>query len=122
MRFSSEERLLARQFHELKLPWEPTVGHYVDDVMGLVAQGSPFQDGIYFILNYDHFMRLIGGVDRFKECMVWMPTWEDCRDILRCMDVAVEEWASAVSDRSVLRRGEERLVLYRLILARLTSL
>ncbi len=52
MQFRPEEIEMARQPRRLGLPWEPKAGHYVYDETGLCRKTSPFQDGMYFVLNY----------------------------------------------------------------------
>lgn len=65
---------LARRFKQPGLPWEPRVGHYVYDATGAVQPTSPLQNGVYFLLNYDCFMRKVVGVERFQEVITWLPT------------------------------------------------
>lgn len=115
MTFTSAEIDLARQLHAAGLPWNPAAGHYVFDVGGVVEKPSPFQDGVYFILNYDYFMTLLGGVDAFRAEMVWLPTWEQCREVLASIgieDDRVQERLSA----DVFANRTERETLYRMIL------
>ena len=119
MRFAEEEIELAKQFDELSLDWEPRAGHYVLDVTEFCQQPSPFQDRVYFILNYDYFMKAVGGVDRFKEIMVWLPTWEDAREILHSLEVTDESVEQQLQDGQAIANRSERIVLYRLIHAAL---
>ncbi|MEO1528751.1 MAG: hypothetical protein AAFX06_25300 [Planctomycetota bacterium] len=119
MRFSEEEIQAARELKALGLAWEPKVGNYVFDAHDSVEPESPFQDGVYFILNYDHFMRLLGGVDRFTERMVWLPTWEDLRGILRDLGIADATVVEDLSNRGSFDSGTERLALYHLLVAHL---
>ena len=53
MKFSSQQCALAIQFKEMGLEWEPTVGNYVYDATAAVKPSSPFQEHVYFLLNYD---------------------------------------------------------------------
>ena len=73
MRFTAEEIEMARHLRQLGLTWEPRVGHYVYDETGFCQKGSPFQDRVYFILNYDYFINQVGGVDRFKQIRAHCP-------------------------------------------------
>ncbi len=119
MKFLEEEIALANRLRELGLPWEPSVGNYVWDANNFCKQRSPFQTGVYFILNYAYFMRLVGGPERFKDIMVWLPTWADLRSILRefgCKD----DWvAKHIQESKAIESGQERVVLYELALAEL---
>lgn len=115
MKFSDTEISLANELRRLNVPWTPSVGHYVLDETGVVQRGSPFQQGVYFVLNYDHFMSLAGGVDKFRETMLWLPTWEDCRAVLRDLKVPDNDVVSHLSAASAIENGNERIVLYELI-------
>ncbi len=113
--FSGEEIKLAGAMKARGLSWEPQVGHFVFDMTRLVKKPSPFQDGVYFVLHYDYFMDLVGGIDRFKQLMIWLPTWEDSRKILRSLGMSdAELMERLVSDAAFENRGE-RLAAYRLI-------
>lgn len=113
--FSETEIKLAKQLREHGLAWEPTVGHYVYDETGICEKGSPFQERVYFILNYAYFMQLVGGVDRFKEAMVWLPTWEDLRVIVRDCGYSDTVVADYLAANHSIERGAERLDLYQLV-------
>ena len=119
MRFRPEEIELARELLQAGLQWEPKAGHFVYDETGFCRKTSPFQTGVYFILNYDYFMRQAGGVERFKEIMTWLPTWHDAREILRDFGIADEELAAKLHERRAIEDGRELIVLYELILDRL---
>ena len=88
MQFRPEEIEMARQLRRLGLPWEPKAGRYVYDETGLCRKTSPFQNGVYFVLNYEYFMRQAGGVERFKVILLWLPTWHDAREILQNFSVS----------------------------------
>lgn len=115
MFFSSTHLELAGRFKQLGLPWEPSVGNYVYDAGGAVKATSPFQHGVYFLLNYDCFMQKVGGVDRFKEIMTWLPTWDDARQILRLLQVPDPSIQRELVDTTAFERGVELQVLYELI-------
>lgn len=115
MKFSDPEIAIAKELRRLNVPWTPSVGHYVLDETGVVERGSPFQRGVYFVLNYDHFMSLAGGVEKFRETMLWLPTWEDCRDVLRDLKVPDNDVASRLSNAGAIESGTERIVLYELV-------
>lgn len=82
MRFSNKEIEIAVKLHGSNLPWQPQAGHYVYDHKGIIEKSSPFQEGVYFILDIKHFLRIAGSVEGIKDSMCWLPLWEDCRCIL----------------------------------------
>jgi hypothetical protein len=118
MSFSPRELELARELSFRGLPWNPQVGHFVFDSTGFVERSSPFQEHVYFILNFEYFMQLVGGADRFKEIMVWLPTWEHCREILRSCGVSDADVLRHLCKHEAIESGNERVVLYELILSR----
>ena len=120
MQFTEEEIELARTLRADGLAWTPRAGHYVFDETGFCQQPSPFQQGVYFILNYPYFMKTVGGVDRFKEIMTWLPTWFDCREILESLAVPGEAIAQTLRHNDALHHGCERVTLYRMIAAKLS--
>jgi hypothetical protein len=121
MRFTDEEITLARKLRDEGLPWEPAAGHYVYDETGFCKQSSPFQDGVYFILNYSYFMKAVGGVERFQEIMTWLPTWYDAREILRTYRVPDQQVREYLVNNQAIERGIERLSLYELIASRISA-
>ncbi|TWU30539.1 hypothetical protein [Bythopirellula polymerisocia] len=112
MRFSEEEINSARRLREAGLAWEPRAGHYVYDQTGFCKQTSPFQEKVYFILNYDYFMKSVGGVDRFKQIMLWLPTWYDARQLLETLGVPAEQIVDKLQQQRAIEQGRERFVLY----------
>jgi hypothetical protein len=119
LQFRPEEIGMARELRRLGLPWEPKAGHYVYDETGFCRKASPFQDGVYFVLNYEYFMRQAGGVERFKEIMLWLPTWHDVREILETFGVSNKDVAATLRDRGAIERHQELSVLYEMIADRL---
>ena len=109
MNFSEEEIQLAKDLRKLGLAWEPKAGHYVYDETGFCKQASPFQEKVYFILNYNYFMKAVGGVERFKEIMIWLPTWDDARELIRGLDVSDQAMLDYLSDQRAIEQGKERL-------------
>ncbi|MDE0864789.1 MAG: hypothetical protein OSA98_13445 [Rubripirellula sp.] len=115
MKFSDQEIQLPRSLRLQGLLWEPRAGNYVYDETGFCKQKSPFQDRVYFILNYPYFMGAVGGVNRFKEIMLWLPTWHDLRDVLREFGVSDHEVAEYLSAEHAIEMGTERLALFQLV-------
>ena len=71
MKFGSRQIELAIDLKAMGLPWKPTVGDRVYDATGAVKPTSPFQDRVYFLLNYDCFMERVGGFERFETILTW---------------------------------------------------
>ena len=115
MRFSEAEIDLARRLQRNGLTWEPKAGNYVYDETGFCKQASPFQERVYFILNYSYFMKTVGGVDRFKAIMTWLPTWNDAREILRSLHVSDQQILEYLTAEKAIENGMERFALYGLI-------
>ena len=69
MKFSKREIEIARKLCELELPWQPEAGQYVFDINGIIEKTSPFQTGVYFILDIKHFLRRAGTVEDIKRAM-----------------------------------------------------
>ncbi len=119
MNFTDDEIQLAKRLRDRGIPWVPSVGHYVLDEHSIVERGSPFQPGVYFILNHEHFMKLAGGADRFFDTMLWLPTWEDCRTVLRQLGVPDSDVVDRVMQMDAIPAGRERESLYAMMLAAL---
>ena len=119
VRYTEREIELARQLRRDGLSWEPQAGHYVYDETAFCQQPSPFQDRVYFVLNYPYFMKAVGGVDRFKEIMTWLPTWDDARDVLRAFHVSDVEVFDHLQKQRAIEKRCERLALYELIASKM---
>ncbi|EMI53369.1 hypothetical protein, partial [Rhodopirellula sallentina] len=98
MRFSTEEVRLAHELKAAGLPWQPQPGHYVWDGEPLIEHDSPFHDRVFFILDLKHFLRRSETMERLVESMVWLPTWQQCRDLLR---------ERGVSNNAIIERLQE---------------
>ncbi len=112
MKFSPQEIDAAIQLHQLGLPWEPQSGHYVWDKTGLIEQPSPFQNGVYFILDLKHFLRRAGTLEALKRSMVWLPTWHAARDLLESLGADSADIARALQTHNALEYRHELLTLY----------
>lgn len=121
MKFTEQQITLARRFKRLGLAWEPAVGNYVYDAGGAVTPTSPFQEHVYFLLNYDCFMERVGGLERFKAIMMWLPTWSDAREILANLGVTNDEVRDELVRSEALEAGSELLQLYKLIASHLST-
>ena len=100
------------------VPWEPAAGHYVLDVDGVVQRESPFQPGVYFVLNLPHFVKLAGGAESFRERFIWLPTWDQCRELLRQSGLSDQALQSLILERDSIAKSNELLTLYELLVER----
>ena len=114
MQFNEDQITIARRLKQHGFPWQPQVGHYVYDANRICPKSSPFQEGVYFLLNFDCFMQHVGGVQRFRDNMVWLPTWYEAREILYQLGVPDTEVAHHSAE--AILQGQELTSLYRLIL------
>ena len=121
MRFPSSLIERAKTLRKLGLEWEPQVGHYVFDGQSLIEKSSPFQPGVYYILDLKHFLRRAGTIDALKVSFVWLPTWHDARNILRELNVSDAFVADRLTSERAIERGDELMLLYDLIAERLQS-
>lgn len=111
----------ACQLKSLGIDWKPSVGHYVYDETGAVQASSPFEEGVYFLLNFECFMRRVGGPERFARLMVWLPTWHDARCVLRSYGVDDQVVQRELVSRGSLTSGTELLLLYEMIARQLRN-
>lgn len=116
MKFSPDEVALAHELKAAGMPWTPTVGHYVWDRNELIQHASPFHGRVYFILELKHFLRRCRSMDHLTASMVWLPTWEQAREILRDRGIDDDQVADHLNATNALRSHTERTQLYRLIL------
>lgn len=96
MRFTKEQIRLASNLKKIGLGWKPQVGHYAFDCQQKIKPGSPFQDGVYFFLNFPCFVDYFGGIDNLHDSMVWLPTWEQATTLIHAHGGALGELADGV--------------------------
>lgn len=116
MKFTENEIAVAKKLHAAGLEWEPEEGQYVYDLQGIIKKGSPFQEGVYFILDIKHFLRIAGSKEAIKKTMCWLPEWEECRSILSELGVGWDRIEGGLAERGAFENGAERLTLYEIIL------
>ena len=119
MKFCEREIEIAKKLHALNLQWHPQAGNYVFDIKGIIEKSSPFQTGVYFILDIKHFLRRAGSPEEIKASMCWLPVWEDCRTLLKSLDVSWSQVENRLIENSAFQNDSERVVLYEMILERL---
>jgi hypothetical protein len=88
----------------------------------VIEKCSPFQTGVYFILDIKHFLRIVGPIEEIKTGMFWLPLWEDCRNILKNLAIPWDQIENRLNKKSAFLNGSERLVLYEMILEELNDL
>jgi len=115
MQFSNRLIDGAKRLRYLGLAWEPRPGHYVWDQAGLIDTPSPFQEGVYFILDLKHFLRRAGTMEILKESFFWLPTWHDAREILQALGISDTRVASRLASKAAVESRDELMVLYDLI-------
>jgi hypothetical protein len=115
MQFTQRQIEQAKSFKEMGLAWEPRAGHFVYDETDFCRRASPFQKRVFFILNYDFFIERVGGLQRFKEIMTWLPTWDDSRQILRELGVGNDELAVRLAAERSVECDDELSTLYDMI-------
>lgn len=115
MRFTEREIELARRLRDLGLAWEPQAGNFVLDENDCLQRSSPFQPGVFFVLNYEHFLKLLGGLDSFRQQMLWLPTWSDLRRILADLGVTHHQVAVYLQQREAIENACEREALYEFV-------
>ncbi|MEO1614829.1 MAG: hypothetical protein AAFV88_03205 [Planctomycetota bacterium] len=116
MQFSERLIELAIQIKSSGVTWNPRPGHYVLDRHSIVERESPFQTGVYFVLNYPHFVKLAGGEDAFREKLVWLPTFEQTRELLRSLGVSNQDQQQWLRRQDAFTSERELESLYELVL------
>ena len=119
MKFTERKIEIAKKLNELEIQWQPQAGQYVFDLKGIIEKSSPFQAGVYFILDIKHFLRRAGSVEDIKAAMCWLPLWEDCREILKSLQVPWNRVENRLNNISAFENDRERLVVYEMILEEL---
>ena len=111
MWFNREEMSAAARLRRLGIEWQPRPGLYVWDEQRRIRPGSPFQRGVYFLLDLDCFVNYFGGIAELKQAVVWLPTWEQCRLLLEESGTTSGEIAARLRHKNDL----QLLTLYRLL-------
>lgn len=115
MQFTEREIELAVELKNQGLAWEPQPGNYIFDMTHALVPGSPFQDQVYFILDLDCFLRVVGGLEPFKRLMVWVPIWEECRDIMQSFAISDELLEAEIYGSRAIEAQAELVRVYRVI-------
>lgn len=103
MQFSSRQIELACQLKDAGLSWNPAPGQYAYDRKHRIKPGSPFQDRVYFFLDFPCFVQYFGSAARLRDSMVWLPTWEEAAQRLREAQV---DLPTLLSDRTLKEQAE----------------
>ena len=114
--FSDREIALATSFRESVAPqWTVAAGQFVFDPDGRVNKPSPFQTGVYFVLNYPYFVTLMGGLENFRAELIWLPTWTQARRLAIAAGLSPQQIVTGCLNESTIKKGSEREKLYELI-------
>jgi len=103
------------------LEWTPHAGCFVWDPDEYITVPSPFPGRIYFILNLNHFIRILGSREEIAQKLVWLPTWHQARRILK--DYLSHEllFAEIMTQLKTDDSLNELTVLYQLIMQKIIS-
>ena len=115
MQFTSQQIELACQLKDAGLSWTPAAGQYAFDREKRIRPGSPFQDHVYFFLDFPCFVEYFGDVHQLAMAMVWLPTWEE-------VSVLLAEWRATrteILNADTLARQQELDDAYRWLLKNL---
>lgn len=111
MWFSRAEIAAAVKLRDLGLEWRPQPGLFIWDETHRIRPSSPFQRGVYFLLDVQCFVDYFGGAQQLQQAVVWLPTWEQSRQLLTRCGLEAEE----VAVRLRAAESLERIALYRLL-------
>jgi hypothetical protein len=81
MPYNQEICQLALEPKKRGLDWHPHVGCIVWNPEETIPVPSPFPHRIYFILNLNHFLKIFESIEKMKERLVWIPSWEQARHL-----------------------------------------
>jgi hypothetical protein len=113
--FDQEFCQLALELKEKGLKWHPHVGCFVWDPEESIPVPSPFPQRIYFILNLNHFLKIFGSLQNMKEKLVWIPTWQQARQLCNEMEVSDERIKQQILTSSQWDSRKELILLLKLL-------
>ncbi|MBX7246980.1 MAG: hypothetical protein K1X53_15895 [Candidatus Sumerlaeaceae bacterium] len=119
MQFDNKTIAMARKLRDLGLAWDPAPGQYVFDDRGILHHPSPFQEGVYFILDLEHFLKSTGTMQNFRASMFWLPTWNESIEILERLGVTRQDISRNMTEQNAISNRSELMVLYHMIAAEL---
>jgi hypothetical protein len=103
------------------LSWTPHVGCFVWDPDEVIEVDSPFPGRIYFILNIGHFLKIFNSLEEISKRLVWLPTYHQARLLCDQLAVDEEDVLDLMASPGSIPAGDELLVLYKMILAKLEA-
>ena len=107
---------LAKQIKDAGLKWNPHVGCFVWDQDEIIEVPSPFPERIYFILNLNHFVRILGSSEAIAEKLIWLPTWHQARLVLKSITKDESTVKVTFEQLEVANESNDLSLLYKLIL------
>lgn len=114
MEFSEQQIKRAIELKTVGLLWQPQKGQYIFDIHERIGPGSPFQKGVYYLLDIDCFVDYFGSPANLSAFTAWLPTFEEVRSLLK---TKVDHQQLSVP----LQRGTELEYLYSLLLTELKN-
>jgi len=115
--FSPELCHAAERLKKNGLSWKPHVGCFVWDKDEYIKVSSPFPNRIYFILNLGHFLKIFDTLEKISEQLIWIPTWNQARQICEKNHIAPDEIIQRLFAENALKN--DLLILYEIILENL---
>ena len=113
MKFTRQQIEWAIELKKLGIPWNPGTGHYAYDSRGEIGPGSPFQNAVYFFLDYPCFVEYFESETNLVRRMVWLPTLEQAIEVAKEYQVPSDEIERALING--IRRSDELTELYQLL-------
>ena len=83
MMFTGTQIDLATRLKAAGIHWQPQRGQYVFDGGGKIRPSSPFQPHVYYFHDFQCFVDYFGSIEQLQENLVWLPTYEECRSLIR---------------------------------------
>lgn len=111
MLFTEQQLKLACQLKDSNLIWEPRTGQYVYDSQKYLRQGSPFQPHVYYLHDLSCFVDHVGSFDELSKWLVWLPTFEESRELLKLSPDVTRKIEEAVLN------SEELNLLYKMLIS-----
>lgn len=114
MEFSDQQIKLAMELKSAGLPWQPRQGQYIFDMHARIKPGSPFQKGVYYLLDFACFVDYFGSPTNLAANTAWLPTFEEANWLLK-VKIDHQQWSQP------LRQGTELEYLYGRLLTELKN-
>ena len=111
----------AEALKAASLPWTPRVGCFVWDPQQKIEAPSPFPLRVYFVLNMQRFINILGSVRAMQEQLVWLPTWYQAIQLCARYGLTTTQAAPRPVDGDTTAGEAELIRIYGLIAGHLES-